>query len=173
MIDNEIGCVISYFYIKPQPPLFFLSVCPVVSYLISTSNHNCKNALISQVNVVSYLISTSNHNFCSILSFVAVVVSYLISTSNHNRYADKRTRTKLCHILFLHQTTTPWCVNNQLVSCVISYFYIKPQPPTAIEVVVVSCVISYFYIKPQLWWSVLVIAPCCVISYFYIKPQRW
>ena len=33
-------CILLHFYIKPQPTAFFLLFCFVVSYYISTSNHN-------------------------------------------------------------------------------------------------------------------------------------
>ena len=56
------GCILFHFYIKPQ--LFFPNrlFLVVVSYSISTSNHNCQKCQVVLVLVVSYSISTSNHN---------------------------------------------------------------------------------------------------------------
>ena len=78
----------------------------VVSYWISTSNHNRSFRITLRLQVVSYWISTSNHNStshrlseklrCILLNFYIKpqlnklelvansVVSYWISTSNHN-----------------------------------------------------------------------------------------
>ena len=123
------------------------------------------------INVVSYLISTSNHNSVPRPLDRASVVSYLISTSNHNCGTCRTEHRKLCHILFLHQTTTALLLYHAHTCCVISYFYIKPQPSVAAEWLTVSCVISYFYIKPQLQRVARLGNARCVISYFYIKPQ--
>ena len=60
---NKMSCVISFFYIKPQ---------------LGASREN-------QLTVVLYLSSTSNHNPIKLYNIVAKVVLYLSSTSNHNR----------------------------------------------------------------------------------------
>ena len=78
------GCVISYFYIKPQPVIRSLNMKRVVLYLTSTSNHNYNGTQARFFDVVLYLTSTSNHNLTLILLLVLVVVLYLTSTSNHN-----------------------------------------------------------------------------------------
>ena len=56
------GCILFHFYIKPQLIMASLFSLPVVSYSISTSNHNYATLLIKNRCVVSYSISTSNHN---------------------------------------------------------------------------------------------------------------
>ena len=58
----------------------------VVSYSISTSNHNAQSSNTLLLSVVSYSISTSNHNSCDNALNASGVVSYSISTSNHNRF---------------------------------------------------------------------------------------
>ena len=101
------GCILFYFYIKPQ---LFPSASPctrVVSYSISTSNHNLTRRECGLRIVVSYSISTSNHNYKLAPYKSAPVVSYSISTSNHNVGAALSYSSKLYLILFLHQTTTP------------------------------------------------------------------
>ena len=55
-------CFLSYFYIKPQHMIAMTIEYTVVSYLISTSNHNLQKQYKALSAVVSYLISTSNHN---------------------------------------------------------------------------------------------------------------
>ena len=143
-------CILFHFYIKPQLPYRFIFICescilfhfyikpqriaandiknPVVSYSISTSNHNHTCEFPRMGRVVSYSISTSNHNkHCSVTPFVLVVsysistsnhnpfplpfykrlvVSYSISTSNHN-YMMRTLRIIWLYLIpFLHQTTT-------------------------------------------------------------------
>ena len=56
--------------------------------------------------------------------------------------------------------------------CILSKFYIKPQPSLAIFGVRPSCILSKFYIKPQQFPCVLIDLLCCILSKFYIKPQR-
>ena len=87
---QSVGCVLFYFYIKPQLPQGF--VCPTT--------------------VVSYSISTSNHNEVEHSSNSSLVVSYSISTSNHNLTLTFVIFYPLCLILFLHQTTTPGVLPN-------------------------------------------------------------
>ena len=82
--DNSPCCILFHFYIKPQLFIQTSFLCPVVSYSISTSNHNISSPSLCMAAVVSYSISTSNHNRVVHQSVVAVVVSYSISTSNHN-----------------------------------------------------------------------------------------
>ena len=77
--------------------------------------------------VVSYSISTSNHNLNGLRSWISPVVSYSISTSNHNQKCFYCKSWRLYLIPFLHQTTT--CKNFLLIasSCILFHFYIKPQ----------------------------------------------
>ena len=55
-------CILSKFYIKPQPRAHVLDTRTVVSYRNSTSNHNHGNPRPWPKQVVSYRNSTSNHN---------------------------------------------------------------------------------------------------------------
>ena len=81
---NLACCILSKFYIKPQP----------------------QKQMALQQKVVSYRNSTSNHNKLRITKRNAGVVSYRNSTSNHNsRYSDWL-ETLLYLIEILHQTTT-------------------------------------------------------------------
>ena len=78
------GCILFHFYIKPQRCPIFHALFSVVSYSISTSNHNLLFSSSAIRLVVSYSISTSNHNRNLQTSRPSLVVSYSISTSNHN-----------------------------------------------------------------------------------------
>ena len=186
-------CILSKFYIKPQPGLKPHGFAPVVSYRNSTSNHN--NVLYNTIRaaVVSYRNSTSNHNRSSAMMLAIVVVSYRNSTSNHNTPTTESnigqvvsyrnstsnhntapsssrwmmvvsyrnstsnhnfptadsTAVALYLIEILHQTTTTLDVNGVFSSCILSKFYIKPQPLLSTSKRSLSCILSKFYIKPQ------------------------
>ena len=104
--DEYASCILFHFYIKPQQALALAIYFLVVSYSISTSNHNFGLFIVSFVSVVSYSISTSNHNPASPLISKDSVVSYSISTSNHNIFPIVLYYRSLYLIPFLHQTTT-------------------------------------------------------------------
>ena len=78
------SCILFHFYIKPQLTSAPYAPMFVVSYSISTSNHNSTDRTNRANLVVSYSISTSNHNSYPFLKVNPWVVSYSISTSNHN-----------------------------------------------------------------------------------------
>ena len=99
-------CILLNFYIKPQRATVSGGGSTVVSYWISTSNHNVVRHRQSPFVVVSYWISTSNHNYLARLFVARAVVSYWISTSNHNEDLARRSSEALYLIEFLHQTTT-------------------------------------------------------------------
>ena len=101
------SCILSKFYIKPQPRANHIMKRMVVSYRNSTSNHNL--LFLSDVTniVVSYRNSTSNHNFCVSHASRYTVVSYRNSTSNHNNGLINGFLGQLYLIEILHQTTTP------------------------------------------------------------------
>ena len=122
----------------------------VVLYLSSTSNHNTPRYAEYKHNVVLYLSSTSNHNARAFAVEGTVVVLYLSSTSNHNGSNLLGGIMKLCYIFLLHQTTTYVLLLLSCTSCVISFFYIKPQLLLHGPIALTGCVISFFYIKPQL-----------------------
>ena len=101
-----ICCILSKFYIKPQPGILFEIFMAVVSYRNSTSNHNPPGAQRAKELVVSYRNSTSNHN--NARSTVSYDELYLIEILH-------QTTTPIAHFLkssplylieILHQTTT-------------------------------------------------------------------
>ena len=147
-------CLLSLFYIKPQ--LFNNAAVKkqIVFYLFSTSNHNLLKCHSACEKIVFYLFSTSNHNFhreCKLLARIvfylfstsnhnphvqppwqAPIVFYLFSTSNHNLLPDSTISLQLSFISFLHQTTTPLQQRCWKPHCLLSLFYIKPQPSLAV-----------------------------------------
>ena len=100
------SCILFHFYIKPQRWFDAFGFIYVVSYSISTSNHNRGQPRHKPRAVVSYSISTSNHNGKVLQIRTPVVVSYSISTSNHNMSTPTLFIHSLYLIPFLHQTTT-------------------------------------------------------------------
>ena len=122
----------------------------VVSYWISTSNHNEESHEINFRVVVSYWISTSNHNSSSLKRFWCAVVSYWISTSNHNLLCSWRETQKLYLIEFLHQTTTRIpCIEFRRQLYLIEFLHQTTTAP-----------------------SLLCTERCCILLNFYIKPQH-
>ena len=61
-------CILFHFYIKPQLGFARAYYNSVVSYSISTSNHNVLDFVLFASIVVSYSISTSNHNFLRVFN---------------------------------------------------------------------------------------------------------
>ena len=121
----------------------------VVSYRNSTSNHNDFRIFAQQGIVVSYRNSTSNHNSESVIRSATPVVSYRNSTSNHNGTLPPFFLFGLYLIEILHQTTTLLWASCLYVRCILSKFYIKPQPRPGTKQNGSSCILSKFYIKPQ------------------------
>ena len=144
------SCILSKFYIKPQPcfSTFFRSI--VVSYRNSTSNHNILTMRSVSITVVSYRNSTSNHNYRLDYWRSRSVVSYRNSTSNHNQVSFLPTMSQLYLIEILHQTTTVELSTISVSRCILSKFYIKPQPRRRYSLQRSCCILSKFYIKPQL-----------------------
>ena len=77
-------CVLSSFIIKPQLWQYCRLGYVIVSYLLSSSNHNRVAIQVLCTFIVSYLLSSSNHNRRRWLSRSRQIVSYLLSSSNHN-----------------------------------------------------------------------------------------
>ena len=99
------GCILFHFYIKPQLRRNTRKYWLVVSYSISSSNHNAGKLGVVKNAVVSYSISTSNHNVSRLASKRRTVVSYSISTSNHNLWRIRyyfQAHYHLNHILFFN-----------------------------------------------------------------------
>ena len=144
-------CILSKFYIKPQligclrmsPPSCILS-----KFYIKPQQ---QRSLGFSYVVVSYRNSTSNHNSFKHAFFQEFVVSYRNSTSNHNKVGTASGLLRLYLIEILHQTTTGCPSWSPGCCCILSKFYIKPQPSLAIFGVRPSCILSKFYIKPQQW----------------------
>ena len=99
--------------------------------------------------VVLYLSSTSNHNPIKLWTNVMLLCYIFLLHQTTTLKPALYIIVELCYIFLLHQTTTKQLISNWIIGCVISFFYIKPQPGTVGQTRKGSCVISFFYIKPQ------------------------
>ena len=75
-------------------------------------------------------------------------------------------------IEILHQTTTGSWPISAVRCCILSKFYIKPQPRAAWPRKRRGCILSKFYIKPQQILKIVSRNRGCILSKFYIKPQH-
>ena len=100
------GCILFHFYIKPQLDKVWLPETYVVSYSISTSNHN--NSLPFKSNRVLYLIPFLHQTTTGVGGVAGAVVLYLIPFLHQTTtfFLWLRHRRQLYLIPFLHQTTT-------------------------------------------------------------------
>ena len=112
-------CILFHFYIKPQPAEDDTKIVIVVSYSISTSNHNFVD--------------------CDSLSDLLYLIPFLHQTTTVLMFTSYVTRLYL--IPFLHQTTTPQSRMIAGMGCILFHFYIKPQLQPCI--LRVRCVVSY------------------------------
>ena len=84
--------------------------------------------LLANSNIVSYRLSTSNHNYGIALESMHKIVSYRLSTSNHNLCLPSVRESAYCILssfyikpqLYVH-------VSLSFYDCILSSFYIKPQ----------------------------------------------
>ena len=122
------SCVLFHFYIKPQLCSHMMCCLFVVSYSISTSNHN--NSCIGfepwKLCLIPFLHQTTTHmGNCPAFSRCVLFHFYIKPQLSHNT----------CSIIFC---------------CVLFHFYIKPQRLLAAWPSGWRCVLFHFYIKPQL-----------------------
>ena len=120
-------CILFHFYIKPQPFHIVAVGRSVVSYSISTSNHNVFFSI--PLNFSLYLIPFLHQTTTPFYTSDCVCVLYLIP--------------------FLHQTTTSMNTKSYRLSCILFHFYIKPQHNKDVYNRDKGCILFHFYIKPQ------------------------
>ena len=122
-----ISCILFHFYIKPQP--FFRSIVYfiVVSYSISTSNHNPYRT--ASVSMTLYLIPFLHQTTTFHVVYYTLLELYLIPFLHQTTTSLKWSVSDigLYLIPFLHQTTTPPFFKSFYISCILFHFYIKPQ----------------------------------------------
>ena len=121
------GCILSKFYIKPQPGYYLADIRKVVSYRNSTSNHN--RIVCTKIEIQLYLIEilhqTTTLARCAKDNPGLYLIEILHQTTTDPFSMAKRTELYLIEIL--HQTTTRAARRLLPVCCILSKFYIKPQ----------------------------------------------
>ena len=120
-------CILFHFYIKPQHLRCFPRVCSVVSYSISTSNHN--DHIIKDCFQGLYLIPFLHQ-----------------TTTKSAKY------TQLCGCILFHFYIKPQLMKDAakiVASCILFHFYIKPQQLFSVMKTLNGCILFHFYIKPQ------------------------
>ena len=143
------GCILSKFYIKPQrsfPRFQLIPGCILSKFYIKPQP---KSDTYTGRGVVSYRNSTSNHNFNH--SANPPNMLYLIEILHQTTTKAKlpKYRPTLYLIEILHQTTTGAVQFFLFDCCILSKFYIKPQPEEMTKHTNTGCILSKFYIKPQ------------------------
>ena len=123
----SLGCILFHFYIKPQ--LFHRShfYCFVVSYSISTSNHNERGGkdTDSRLYLIPFLHQTTTISRCDISRRGCILFHFYI-------------KPQLIIVKKFH-----------CAGCILFHFYIKPQLKTELKCSLDSCILFHFYIKPQ------------------------
>ena len=127
----------------------------IVSYHLSTSNHNSGVGSDLQDVIVSYHLSTSNHNDELLLYSLSPIVSYHLSTSNHNAPMVFPVQTRLYRIIFLHQTTMKESPADTGMKLYRIIFLHQTTIWSITGITLTNCIVSSFYIKPQSSWSSL------------------
>ena len=187
-----LSCILFHFYIKPQPEVLVLRPhigCILFHFYIKPQR---RSAGVVGGHVVSYSISTSNHNFRLLRLIDSSVVSYSISTSNHNKWIFRNKKKKLYLIPFLHQTTTFIPVAFDFIGCILFHFYIKPQhraigradkrvvsysiSTSNHNIGAKTCSKALLYLIPFLHQTTTRSGDIkdyfgCILFHFYIKPQ--
>ena len=143
-------CILSKFYIKPQPSCEHSARPMVVSYRNSTSNHNA--GAVQSTFQRLYLIEILHQTTTAALSWFFVSRLYLIEILHQTTTAAEAilATAELYLIEILHQTTTLEACDRFILCCILSKFYIKPQQSSNPSSRWKSCILSKFYIKPQL-----------------------
>ena len=120
-------CILFHFYIKPQPLVFVEKVQLVVSYSISTSNHNTR--IVVYLSVMLYLIpflhQTTTFLFLPLTNYPLYLIPFLHQTTTVPSVL--KVKNELYLIPFLHQTTTIHSLQCASIRCILFHFYIKPQ----------------------------------------------
>ena len=167
------SCILFHFYIKPQLSNIGFRNPPVVSYSISTSNHNSVGLSLCPHYVVSYSISTSNHNNWLHNSYVLwlYLIPFLHQTTTINHFL--LSVSSLYLIPFLHQTTTKFrCFAFP------SSLYLIPFLHQTTTVYQYRKQRRGLYLIPFLHQTTTVrmcvhSSRCCILFHFYIKPQHF
>ena len=121
-------CILSKFYIKPQRDILIKGCFAVVSYRNSTSNHNSCNAGSAAIGLylIEILHQTTTERHRKWRAAKLYLIEILHQTTTYGVLLDIVHQLYLIEIL--HQTTTGNLDDQRPERCILSKFYIKPQP---------------------------------------------
>ena len=127
--DLQGGCIISSFYIKPQRPAAWLMQvysCIISSFYIKPQLKWLFPVEREEMYYIFILHQTTTCGGCALCRFPLYYIFILHQTTT----TDWATYSQglLYYIFILHQTTTSCLILNFINCCIISSFYIKPQP---------------------------------------------
>ena len=125
---HDKSCILSKFYIKPQPGLLPQSIplrCILSKFYIKPQR--------------------SGHPVCRRSQLYLIEILHQTTTLPSQRRCD----CGLYLIEILHQTTTTVDAERFVNCCILSKFYIKPQHWLWLFFSTIRCILSKFYIKPQ------------------------
>ncbi len=152
LVPQRVYCLLSLFYIKPQPLLAQQYDSEIVFYLYSTSNHNF-GAIVPCFFQLSFIFILHQTTTLSKLAKRWVSLSFIFILHQTTTLLILLWILILLSFIFiLHQTTTYTCVDIVGLHCLLSLFYIKPQHETGEGETCYNCLLSLFYIKPQHIW---------------------
>ena len=165
-------CILLNFYIKPQPESAISALgssCILLNFYIKPQRLDRPS--VRHV-VVSYWISTSNHNLC--LWYAIQHLLYLIEFLHQTTTLTFARSSPWCCILLNFYIKPQLWIAAKLLrqGCILLNFYIKPQQSAASSCQVLCCILLNFYIKPQLVSTTYPRSPGCILLNFYIKPQH-
>ena len=124
---HSCSCILSKFYIKPQQCHDVGWLCPVVSYRNSTSNHNLKDLRLnlSKLYLIEILHQTTTRHVTGFYNPTLYLIEILHQTTTSEQETNHSRPLYLIEIL--HQTTTLRLGVLRPCGCILSKFYIKPQ----------------------------------------------
>ena len=171
-VTAQRGCILSKFYIKPQPGSIIPGALHVVSYRNSTSNHN--SGTKPPFFRLLYLIEILHQTTTWMPTQTKVWVLYLIEILHQTTTVDRAEMFLpwLYLIEILHQTTTVKRSTGK--SMQLYLIEILHQTTTMLDVHVLP---NLLYLIEILHQTTTVRILCgllsgCILSKFYIKPQR-
>ena len=105
--------------------------------------------MITSLHIVSYRLSTSNHNCrrCEIILDILYLIVFLHQTTTCARLGVSLDDCILSSFYIKPQLDLER--TQRSYHCILSSFYIKPQLSTAAFTDATYCILSSFYIKPQ------------------------
>ena len=150
-----------------------MKLAAVVSYSISTSNHNTSMVTTCQPSLylIPFLHQTTTIYHVIRLEFGCILFHFYIKPQRKGTNTEP-TRSCILFHFYIKPQRFEGC-QKSFKRCILFHFYIKPQHIKACLKVLESCILFHFYIKPQPANSHDSRRDSCILFHFYIKPQPY